>query len=33
MSLYEAKCRITFDFNQSEIQDLVLEHAKHREAA
>jgi len=33
MSLYEAKCRITFKFNQSAIQDLVLEHAKHREAA
>ena len=29
----EAMCRITFKFNQSAIQDLVLEHAKHREAA
>ena len=28
-----AKCRITFKFNQSATQDLVLEHAKHREAA
>jgi hypothetical protein len=33
MSLYEAKCRIAFKFNQSATQDLVLEHAKHREAA
>jgi hypothetical protein len=33
MSLYEAMCRITFKFNQRAIQDLVLEHAKHREAA
>ena len=32
-SLYEAMCRITFKFNQRAIQDLVLEHAKHREAA
>ena len=33
MSLYEAKCRIAFKFNQSATQDLVLEHPKHREAA
>jgi hypothetical protein len=33
MSLYEAMCRITFKFNQSAIQALVLDHAKHREAA
>ena len=33
MSLYEAMCRITFKFNQRAIQDLVLEHAEHREAA
>jgi hypothetical protein len=33
MSLYEAMCWITFKFNQRAIQDLVLEHAKDREAA
>jgi hypothetical protein len=33
MSLHEAMCRITFKLNQSAIQDLVLEHAKHRETA
>jgi len=33
MSLDEAMCRITFKLNQSAIQDFVLEHAKHREAA
>jgi hypothetical protein len=33
MGLCEATCRITFKFNQRVIQDLVLEHAKHREAA
>jgi len=33
MSLYEARCLITLKFNQSAIQDLVLEHAKGREAA
>lgn len=32
MSLYEAKCRIAFKFNQSATQDFVLEHAKHRGA-
>jgi hypothetical protein len=33
MSLYEAMCRITFKFNQGALQDFVLEHAIHREAA
>lgn len=33
MSLYKAMCRIIFKFNQRAIQDLVLEHAKDREAA
>jgi hypothetical protein len=33
MSLYEAKCQLTFKFNESAIQDLALEHVKHREAA
>jgi hypothetical protein len=33
ISLYEAKCRIIVTFNQSAIQDLILERAKHREAA